>query len=83
MVEVSAQPNMTIVLPVPIELLAGGPSAAAGGTAPALGQIAASAAAALAKNLGSGDKPQQQLPPASAGSNLQAAQLESSSKVPR
>jgi regulator of protease activity HflC (stomatin/prohibitin superfamily) len=82
MVEVSAQPNMTIVLPVPIELLAGGPSAAAG-TAPALGQIAASAAAALAKNLGSGDKPQQQLPPASAGSNLQAAQLESSSKVPR
>src|SRR6185436_9867742 len=41
MVEVAAQPNMTIVLPVPIELLAGGNATQAA-------QAAATAAAALA-----------------------------------
>src|SRR5436190_15561226 len=44
MVEVAAQPNMTIVLPVPIELLAGGNSGAAAQTA----QAAVNAATALA-----------------------------------
>ena len=44
MVEVASQPNMTIVLPVPIELLAGGSSAAAGAAA----AQAASAAQAIA-----------------------------------
>jgi regulator of protease activity HflC (stomatin/prohibitin superfamily) len=52
MVEVASQPNMTIVLPVPIELLAGqaGPS---GGS---IGQVAASAVAALSPQLGQGRK---------------------------
>jgi regulator of protease activity HflC (stomatin/prohibitin superfamily) len=47
MVEVAAQPNMTIVLPVPIELLAGGGALAqaAGAATP----IAASVAAAIAE----------------------------------
>ena len=45
MVEVASQPNMTIVLPVPIELLAGNSSS--GGGAP-VGKIAASAASSLA-----------------------------------
>ncbi len=44
MVEVAAQPNMTIVLPVPIELLAGGNPAQAGQVA----QAAVNAASALA-----------------------------------
>ena len=48
----ASQPNMTIVLPVPIELLAGqaGPS---GGS---IGQVAASAVAALSPQLGQGRK---------------------------
>jgi regulator of protease activity HflC (stomatin/prohibitin superfamily) len=46
MVEVASQPNMTIVLPVPIELLAGGNSAAAAQAA----QAAMNAAATLAGN---------------------------------
>ncbi|HET7504028.1 MAG TPA: slipin family protein [Kofleriaceae bacterium] len=46
MVEVSSQPNMTIVLPVPIELLAGGPSQA--GASGQIAQAVASAAASLA-----------------------------------
>jgi regulator of protease activity HflC (stomatin/prohibitin superfamily) len=41
MVEVSSQPNMTIVLPVPVELLSGSPPAG-------VGQMAAQAATALA-----------------------------------
>jgi len=45
MVEVASQPNMTIVLPVPVELLAGqGSSASAAGT---VAQVAASAAQQL------------------------------------
>jgi len=49
MVEVAAQPNMTIVLPVPIELLAGGrhagsPTATVSGTAQAVARAAASLA---------------------------------------
>jgi hypothetical protein len=47
MVEVASQPNMTIVLPVPIELLVGGGSAAAAAQA---AQAAVNAAAALAGN---------------------------------
>jgi regulator of protease activity HflC (stomatin/prohibitin superfamily) len=47
MVEVAAQPNMTIVLPVPIELLAGGPaqSAQAAQTAQAIANAASTLAA--------------------------------------
>jgi hypothetical protein len=45
MVEVAAQPNMTIVLPVPIELLAG----QAGAPPSTVGQLAATTAAALAQ----------------------------------
>jgi regulator of protease activity HflC (stomatin/prohibitin superfamily) len=48
MVEVSAQPNMTIVLPVPIELLAGGGSAAAAGNAAQAAVAAAAQALASA-----------------------------------
>jgi regulator of protease activity HflC (stomatin/prohibitin superfamily) len=47
MVEVASQPNMTIVLPVPIELLAGGNPAAAAQAAQAA-QAVANAAATLA-----------------------------------
>src|SRR4029079_1649855 len=54
MVEVSAQPNMTIVLPVPIELLAGGGAPAA---ATPLAQVAASAAGALAQGKAEGAPP--------------------------
>jgi len=51
MVEVAAQPNMTIVLPVPIELLAGGNSLSGGGAAAvAAAQAAASALASGAAN---------------------------------
>jgi regulator of protease activity HflC (stomatin/prohibitin superfamily) len=54
MVEVSAQPNMTIVLPVPIELLAGGGAASAAGNAAAQAAMAAAVQAltgATAKQL--------------------------------
>lgn len=86
MVEVAAQPNMTIVLPVPIELLAGGagsgtPAGTAGGTPRgAIGQLAATAAAAIAKGLSDGEK--NALPAASPGASL-VGQIEASSKVPR
>jgi regulator of protease activity HflC (stomatin/prohibitin superfamily) len=46
MVEVASQPNMTIVLPVPIELLAGGGAWAAQSATNAAAQIAAQKAAA-------------------------------------
>ena len=49
MVEVSAQPNMTIVLPVPVELLSGSGS----GSAQA-GRLAATAAAAVAARIAEG-----------------------------
>lgn len=80
MVEVAAQPNMTIVLPVPIELLAGG---GPGSPTQAVGQLAASAAAAIAKGLSDGDK--HALPPAQAASanNPLIGQIEANSKVPR
>ncbi len=55
MVEVAAQPNMTIVLPVPIELLAGGASGG-GNPSHAVGQLAATAAAAIAKGMSDGEK---------------------------
>jgi hypothetical protein len=54
MVEVSSQPNMTIVLPVPVELLAGGGGAGAAGNAAAQAAVAAAAQAltgAAAKQL--------------------------------
>lgn len=83
MVEVAAQPNMTIVLPVPIELLAGGagntgiPAGIPKGT---VGQLAATAAAAIAKGLSDGEK--NSLPAANPGASL-VGQIEASSKVPR
>jgi regulator of protease activity HflC (stomatin/prohibitin superfamily) len=48
MVEVASQPNMTIVLPVPIELLAGGSPAAAAAQAAQAAQAVVNAASALA-----------------------------------
>jgi regulator of protease activity HflC (stomatin/prohibitin superfamily) len=51
MVEVSAQPNMTIILPVPIELLAGGSAGAAATQALANATAALAAGAANAKQL--------------------------------
>ena len=78
MVEVAAQPNMTIVLPVPIELLAGGGS---GNATQAVGQLAASAAAAIAKGISEGDK--HALPAAQTTGNPLIGQIEASSKVPR
>ncbi|MGH2901088.1 MAG: hypothetical protein ACRDMZ_20600, partial [Solirubrobacteraceae bacterium] len=48
MVEVASQPNMTIVLPVPIELLAGGPNAQAAQNAQTAAQTMLNAAATLA-----------------------------------
>ncbi len=63
MVEVSAQPNMTIVLPVPIELLAGG-LLARGGSSGAAGNAAAQAVAAAAQALtGTAAKQLAQTPP--------------------
>jgi len=79
MVEVAAQPNMTIVLPVPIELLAGGASGG-GNPSHAVGQLAATAAAAIAKGMSDGEK--NSLPAASPSASL-LGQLEANSKVPR
>ncbi len=79
MVEVSAQPNMTIVLPVPIELLAGGPNSS-GNPTQAVGQLAATAAVAIAKGMSDGEK--NALPAAAPASNL-LNQIEANSKVPR
>jgi regulator of protease activity HflC (stomatin/prohibitin superfamily) len=64
MVEVASQPNMTIVLPVPIELLAGGANAQA---APAA-QAAFNAAAALAGNANAKQLAGAASPPASTDS---------------
>ncbi len=86
MVEVAAQPNMTIVLPVPIELLAGnGSNGNPGGvTAPnttrAVTQLAVTAAAAIAKAKTEGDKKELTAgEPETSG----FGQIEASSKVPR
>ena len=60
MLEVSAQPNMTIVLPVPIELLAGGgasASAASAAAQAAVNAVSALAAGANAKQLSSAATP--------------------------
>jgi regulator of protease activity HflC (stomatin/prohibitin superfamily) len=65
MLEVASQPNMTIVLPVPIELLAGGNSAAAA-------QAAINAASALAAGSG---KPLAETPAAPALDTTAARQL--------
>jgi regulator of protease activity HflC (stomatin/prohibitin superfamily) len=74
MVEVASQPNMTIVLPVPIELLAGG------------GSLATMQAAASAVNqLASAKGAQPQLPAAQSTDALDAVkgQLADKSKIPR
>src|SRR5262245_16873095 len=55
MVEVASQPNMTIVLPVPVELLASGGGLGGGGAAAAAAAAAAQAAAS-ALGSGAGDK---------------------------
>ena len=74
MVEVAAQPNMTIVLPVPIELLAGGNSAAAA-------QAAVNAALALA---GANAKQLSAAAPAESTDTLKAVLAEKAdAKVPR
>ena len=87
MVEVSAQPNMTIVMPVPIELLNGsaGEAAAAtprvratGGRCARVGELAATAAAAIAKGMSDGEKAG--LPPASTGAGPGIGQIEANSK---
>jgi hypothetical protein len=51
MVEVSSQPNMTIVLPVPIELLSGGPAQVATAAA-ARAALEASSSLAAGKTAG-------------------------------
>ncbi len=63
MVEVSTQPNMTIVLPVPIELLAGQDGGHKGA---ALGQAAVAAAAAAIPKLAAAKEGQPALGPSSA-----------------
>ena len=89
MVEVAAQPNMTIVLPVPIELLVGnsgnggngGGNGGSGNTSRAVGQLAASAAAAIAKGMSeAGDKGALG---AGQPTGSLLGQIEASSKVPR
>jgi len=80
MVEVSTQPNMTIVLPVPIELLAG-QSESKGG---ALTQAAvAAAAAALKPQLEAGSKGQAPALPAKAASTVsdELAEATAASKI--
>jgi len=57
LVEVASQPNMTIVLPVPIELLAGGSSAAAGAAQAAASAAQAIVGAASARQLASAPAP--------------------------
>jgi len=75
MVEVASQPNMTIVLPVPIELLAGGNPAAQAA------QAAVNAAAALA---GANAKQLSAAAPAESTDSLKAALAEKAdAKVPR
>ncbi|HEX3761990.1 MAG TPA: SPFH domain-containing protein [Kofleriaceae bacterium] len=70
MVEVSAQPNMTIVLPVPIELLAGGNQA---GTASAAAQAVNAAAQALA---GASNRQLGQAPPPAEPASTEALKAE-------
>jgi len=71
MVEVAAQPNMTIVLPVPIELLAGG-AGQAGAAAAAAAQAVANATAALA---GGANKQLAQPAPSTVSTEALAAML--------
>ncbi|HEY0991395.1 MAG TPA: slipin family protein [Kofleriaceae bacterium] len=79
MVEVASQPNMTIVLPVPIELLAGGNPAAQAAQA---AQAAVKAAAALAG--GGNAKQLSSAAPAESTDSLKAALAEKAdAKVPR
>src|SRR5262245_55301744 len=70
MVEVASQPNMTIVLPVPIELLAGGSPLSGGGSA------AVAAAQAAASALASGAAGKQLAEAASSGLSTDALKAE-------
>ncbi len=79
MVEVAAQPNMTIVLPVPIELLAG---QSEDGKGAALGKAAIAAAASVAPKLMQGKDAQPALAPA-AGSEAGTLGLAAKSTVPK
>jgi regulator of protease activity HflC (stomatin/prohibitin superfamily) len=85
MVEVAAQPNMTIVLPVPIELLVGNSGGGGnnnnGSAARTVGQLAATAAAAIAKGMSEGDK--SALAAGAPAIGLGVGQIEANSKVPR
>ena len=82
MVEVAAQPNMTIVLPVPIELLVGNNNNSSGGanSSPAGRQLAAPAPPPIAPGLS--DSHKKSLPGATPTASL-IGQLEANSKVPR
>jgi regulator of protease activity HflC (stomatin/prohibitin superfamily) len=76
MVEVASQPNMTIVLPVPIELLAGGnPAAAAQAAQAAMTAASALASAANAKQLAA--------PPATDALKTLLAEPVADAKLPR
>lgn len=77
MVEVASQPNMTIVLPVPIELLAGGnPAAAAQAAQAAMNAASALAGAANARQLAAA-------PPATDALKTLLAEPVAGDKVPR
>ncbi len=79
MVEVSSQPNMTIVLPVPIELLAG---QGEGHKGAALGQAAVAAAAAAIPKLAQAKEPAAALQPASP-ENIGSLGIADKSTVPK
>ncbi|HEX2687439.1 MAG TPA: slipin family protein [Kofleriaceae bacterium] len=85
MVEVASQPNMTIVLPVPIELLAGGnPAQAAQAAQAAVNAASALAAGANAKQLAAAAPPPV-APPAETTDALKTmlAEPQPNAKVPR
>jgi len=87
MVEVASQPNMTIVLPVPIELLAGGNPAAAAQAAQAAVNAAVNAASALAAGATNARQLSSAAPPAEATATdalkTLLAEPKADAKVPR
>jgi len=87
MVEVASQPNMTIVLPVPIELLAGGNPAAAAQAAQAAVNAAVNAASALAAGATSAKQLSSAAPPAESTATdalkTLLAEPKADAKVPR